>query len=127
MENQRSNAYGWLYERCELHGTELWATGAALDHSTVPKGFHCYDLYTDKEPSEADARDIFIARNPVKNPNAGAVLTAEPLPFHEKDAISLRGVHLFEDEYLQPLKAITGETQQAEAPQQEHSMQTQEL
>lgn len=127
MENQRSDADGWLYERCELHGTELWATGAALDHGTVPKGFHCYDLYTAKEPSEADTCDILIMRNPVANANAGAVLTAEPLPFHEKESISLRGVHLFEDEYLQPLKAITGEIGQVKAPQQEHGIQMQEL
>ena len=127
MENTRSAAAGWFYERAELHGTELWATGASLDHSSVPKGFYCYDLYSTGEKKAEDVSDILIARNPVANANEGAVLTREPLPFHEKDSISMRGINLFEDEYLQPLSHITEQAEQLNAPQQENGIQMSEL
>ncbi|MBS6955383.1 MAG: hypothetical protein KH230_19385 [Enterocloster asparagiformis] len=80
----RSDAAGWLYERAELCGIELWGTGAVLDHSTVPKGLHCYDLYTVGD--ESDERNTFVSRKPVEEEACiGAILTENPLPFHGKE------------------------------------------
>ena len=39
---ERTDAGQWLYERAELDGMEVWGTGAALDHSSVPDGLYCY-------------------------------------------------------------------------------------
>lgn len=121
MENSRSDAAGWCYERAELHGIELWATGAALDHSTIPKELYCYDLYS--VGKTVDIADILIAQNPVANANEGAVLSAEPLPFHGKDSISLKGIQQFDEEYVQSLEYIIEQTKQVELSQQASGLQ----
>lgn len=105
--DKRTSAFGWLYERAELNGIEMWGTGAALDHSTVPEGFYCYDLYCVGE--KQDKEHVFISKNPVSEQCVGAVLSTTPLSFRDKEFLSLKGMYLFEEECLKPLKEITGQ------------------
>ena len=121
MEN-RTSASAWLYERAELNGNELWGTGAVLDHGTVPKGFYCYDLYGEGE--NPDDQHTFISRNPVSEQCVGAVLSAVPLQFQDKEFLSASGIHYFDEEYMKPLEEIAGRAAMAEnLPQSGFQMQ----
>lgn len=121
MEN-RTSASAWLYERAELNGNELWGTGAVLDHSTVPKGFYCYDLYGVGE--NPDDQHTFISKNLVSDQCVGAVLSAAPLSFHDKELLTMSGIHYFDEEYMKPLEEITGHAAMTEnLPQSALQMQ----
>lgn len=119
---ERTSASDWVYERAELNGIEIWGTGAALDHSTAPEGFYCYDLYCVGE--NQDEEHIFISKNPVSGQCVGAVLSATPLSFQNKEFLSVKGMYRFEEECLKPLEAITGHAAMTEdMPQPGFQMQ----
>ncbi|MFQ9636486.1 MAG: LPD28 domain-containing protein [Eisenbergiella sp.] len=88
---ERTDAGQWLYERAELDGMEVWGTGAALDHSSVPDGLYCYNLYGTGEPE--DFAHNFISKEPVEKDCVGAVLSAQPLPFQGKESMGLGSLH----------------------------------
>lgn len=120
----RTDASKWLYERAELHGIELWGTSACVDHSSVPKGIYCYDLYSKNGlPNE---RNTFIAKKQTEGEAVGAVLCAAPLPFQDKDFLSIRGINRFEKESLWDLDEIVNPVLRLEEQQQE-SIQIQNL
>lgn len=122
----RSDAAGWLYERAELCGIEMWGTGAVLDHSTVPKGLYCYDLYTVGD--ELDDRNTFVSQKSVEEEACiGTILTENPLPFQGKESLSLLGIHFFDEEPMQSLQDITGHMEQEENPMQQTGFSMQEM
>lgn len=122
---QRTDASAWYYERSELNGMELWGTGAALDHSTVPEGLYCYDLYGTGVPDDAD--NNFISRNPVETGCVGAVLSARPLPFGEKESLGLQKMRFFDKESLCTLSQIMDQMQMAEQVQAQAGYQNQSI
>ena len=107
---ERTDAGQWLYERAELDGMEVWGTGAALDHSSVPDGLYCYNLYGTGEPE--DFAHNFISKEPVEKDCVGAVLSAQPLPFQGKESMCT-------------LQQVTGEVRMAENQQQQTGFQMQ--
>lgn len=109
---KRISASGWLYERAELNEIEMWGTGATLDHSTVPEGLYCYDLYCVGE--NQDEGHMFISKNPVSEPCVGTVLSATPFSFQDKEFLSVKGMHCFDEKYMNPLKALTGQAAMTE-------------
>nr|WP_308625369.1 LPD28 domain-containing protein [uncultured Eisenbergiella sp.] len=119
MEKERNDASRWLYERVSLGGIDLYATGAVLNHDTVPQGLYCYDVYTigDKDKES----DIFISEKPVEDA-VGAVLSAEPLPFKNGAGLSIQGMEYFDGEYMQSLKDIVNTTQQQDSGFQMQTM-----
>lgn len=112
---ERTNASGWYYERSELNGMELWGTGAALDHSTVPEGLYCYDLYGTGIPDDADHN--FISKEPVETGCVGAVLSAEPLPFEGEESLGLQKMRFFDEEPLRTLSQVMDQMQMVENAQ----------
>lgn len=123
MESNRKDAAYWLYERSELSGVQMWGTGAIIDHDTVPKGLYCYDLYTRGDHNNEN--DIFIAKNFADGEIIGAVLSLEPLPFQEKDSLSMQGSRYFDEEPLQLLEDIVNAAQQMSEAQQNGGFQMQ--
>lgn len=105
-----------MYERAELAGVTVWGTGAPIDHGTVPKGLYCYDIFGSGEPM--DAENNYISQNPVTENCAGAVISMEPLPFHGRESLCLEGLEFHDDEPMYSLKALMGQAQQMECPQE---------
>ena len=120
---ERTDAGQWLYDRAELDGMEVWGTGAALDHSSVPDGLYCYNLYGTGEPE--DFAHNFISKEPVEKDCVGAVLSAQPLPFQGKESMGLGSLHFFDEEPMCTLQQVTGEVRMAENQQQQTGFQMQ--
>ncbi|MCQ5144503.1 LPD28 domain-containing protein [Enterocloster bolteae] len=126
MESNRKDASGWLYERSELAGIQMWGTGALIDHDTVPEGLYCYDLYT-AGGDQNNENDIFIAKNVADGEMIGAVLSAEPMPFQGKESLSMQGIRYFDEEPLHSLEDIVSAAQQMSEPQQNAGFQMQTM
>jgi len=123
LKHDRKSASEYLYTRAELHGTELWGTGTCIDHSTVPNGLYCYDLYSTGDVS--DEGNLFISKEQREGATEGAVLCTEPLPFHERDALSAQGINIFENEYMWKLDEIVDPALRQEEQKEQISYQTQ--
>lgn len=122
---QRTNTTEWYYERSKLNGMELWGTGAALDHSTVPEGLYCYDFFGTGIPDDAD--NNFISKGQVETGCVGAVLSARPLPFGGKESLGLQKMRFFDEEPLYTLNQIVNQIQMAENVQDQAGRQNQSI
>ena len=120
---ERTDASKWLYERAKWNGAEVWGTGAALDHNSVPDGLYWYDLYGTGEPE--DFAHNFISKQPVTENCAGAVLSACPLPFEDEKSMRLENLCFFDEEPMLTLDEIVQEVQMAEKQELQAGFQMQ--
>lgn len=81
------NAREEQYEHVELFGKPALFTDSRIDRSTVPEGFHCYDL----RGSDYDPGKPVTVENQVAVNHAGTVLTAEPVTIPKEGFRRLRG------------------------------------
>ena len=81
------NAREEQYEHVELFGRPALFTDSRIDRSTVPEGFHCYDL----RGSDYDPGKPVTVENQVAVNHAGTVLTAEPVTIPKEGFRRLRG------------------------------------
>lgn len=120
---ERTDANEWYYERVELNGMEVWGTGAALVHNSVPDMFYCYDLYGTGNPE--DCAHNFVSKDPVEKDFVGTVLTVQPLQFQEKEFIRLESLRYFYDEPMCTLEQVMSKLQMAENQQLQAGCQMQ--
>lgn len=81
------NARKDQYEHVELFGKPALFTDSQIDRSTVPVGFHCYDLRgSDYDPG----KPIIVEDHAVVN-HAGTVLTSEPVNMSKEGRRRLNG------------------------------------
>ena len=81
------NAREEQYEHVELFGKPALFTDSRIDRSTVPEGFHCYDLRgSDYDPGKPVTLENQVAVN-----HTGTVLTAELVTIPKEGFRRLRG------------------------------------
>ncbi|MFZ5944310.1 MAG: LPD28 domain-containing protein [Bacillota bacterium] len=81
------NAYEEHYEHVELFGKPALFTNSRIERSTVPKGFHCYDLRgSDNDPGNPVTVENLVAVN-----HAATVLTPEPVAIPQEGYCRLKG------------------------------------
>ena len=90
------NARKEQYEHVELFGKPALFTDSRIDRSTVPEGFHCYDL----RGSDYDPGKPIIVEDHVVVNHAGTVLTSEPVNMPREGRRRLNGKLNFLDECL---------------------------
>jgi len=81
------NARKEEYEHVELFGKPALFTDSRIDRSTVPEGFHCYDL----RGSDYDPGKPIIVEDHVVVNHAGSVLTSEPVNMPREGRRRLNG------------------------------------
>ncbi len=88
-------AFEAQYDSVELFGIPALFTNSRLDRTTIPSGWHCYDVRgSDHDPGRLSTLEPYVLVN-----HAGSILSLQPIPFPEgQDYVKIRGKINFDDD-----------------------------
>ena len=108
MSEKRMSAGAMCYEEGSVAGKPMIATGALIKRETVPKGYHCYEVYAEESVFQTGRMTAFAGES---GQAIGCIILAEPLDFGGNEEITLEGVKLYEEEPMIHLKDFIQKTE----------------
>ena len=88
-------AFEAQYDSVELFGIPALFTNSRLDRTTIPSGWHCYDVRgSDHDPGRLSTLEPYVLVN-----HAGSILSLQPIPFPEgQDHVEISEEINFDDD-----------------------------
>lgn len=108
---ERVSADTMFYVKLLLDGEECFATGACIDHDSVPDGLYSYDMINEGVSEKLE--NLYITKEMALGALAGTLLAKNPIDFQGKQMRCMEEAVLLEDEPLISIdEAMQEETQQ---------------